>query len=270
MGLFIVSVTSLSTDTQTIMSFINKVSNAITVSVILNKSKREGKGQMLAFCHNGVVKQRFDASSQWLEFRLVSTDKEGNKSLVPLFLSKGKQTVEFDAEEIQTKLYSGNPMDTKFTVQLSEDELESFLDLGKAIKITFPIDGVRGGDVTEYQGNATVNFSLENVTVEILEQYHGIGKKLDPEFLLSCFAESETKASSNVITAEELVNKSARYSKNARKKDRKRAELANKAVSAPIVEEQIQEEEEVIDELIPEGESKEITLSNDDLLSLLG
>ncbi len=255
------------------MSFLNnKVSNAITVSVILNKSKREGKGQMLAFCHNGVVKQRFDASSQWLEFRLVSTDKEGNVSAAPLFLTKGKQTVEFDAAEIQSRLYSGSPMDTKFTVQLSEDELESFLESGKAIKISFPIDGVRGGDVSEYQGNSTVNFSLENATIEILEQYHGIGKKLDPEFLLSCFAESETKASSNTITAADMVEKSSRYSKNSRKKDRKRAEYqvkqANEAVVQPIVQELPQEV--IVEEVEEIGESKEITLSNDDLMNLLG
>lgn len=248
-------------------------STQVQISVILNKSKREGKKCILAYLHNGVIKcQSADPSTQWMEFRLLGTDKEGNVSKSPMFAQQGRKEVAVDAERFMASLYSTSEVDVRFTFDLKEEVTDELLDAGKALKISFGLADLKEEGETEYQGQWTKKVRVLNPTLEVLDSYHGIGRTIDPDAVAAALEAAASAPKSQYVTSSELAQsaeKSVAKSRNAKRKEKKRAErasllssntlntVAHEAVTQPVVQNITEEKEEVYETYEPYTEEKE-------------
>lgn len=205
-------------------------SNAVQISVILNKSKKDGRGCIVTFLHNAVIKcQKADESVQWIEFRLLGSDKEGNVSKSPMFATQGRKEVAVDAEKFMAGLYSTSEVDVRFTFDMDASVTDALLDGGKALKITFGLGDLKEEGETEYQGQWTKKVRVLNPQLEVLDSYHGVGRTIDPEAVAAALEAAALAPKSQYITSSELAesaDKLVSKSRNARRKDAKRAEKA--------------------------------------------
>lgn len=261
----------------------NNNSNVV-ISIILNKSKKEGRGCILTFLHNAVVKcQKADDSVQWIEFRMLGTDKEGSISKSPMFATQGKKEVAVDAEKFLSALYGTSEVDIRFTFDMNPEITDALLDGGKALKVSFGLADLKEEGETEYQGQWTKKIRILNADCQVLDSYHGVGRTIDPEAVAAALEAAALAPKSQYTTKEELhesAEKLVSKSRNAKRKERKRDERASllqntiahdAVVSAPITNLEPLTASAVNEEEIEEiGEGKEVDELDAFTLDLLG
>lgn len=213
------------------MAISNNNSKNVQISVVLNKSKREGKKCILSYLHNAVIKcQTNDHDAQWIEFRLLGTDKEGNLSKSPMFAQQGRNEIAVDADKFMSALYGTSEVDVRFTFDMKPEITDELLDSGKALKISFGLTDLKEEGETEYQGQWTKKVRIINANCEILDSYYGIGRTIDPEHVAAALEAAATAPKSQYVTATELAQSAEKLvakSRNARRKERKREERAS-------------------------------------------
>lgn len=190
----------------------NSKNYVFTLNVSKNASTKPG---VVAYVHNGAIKRRLDASSYWLEFRLIS-NKNGE---VPLTTTDGcsLSTAEF------VKLLSGDPTDdVVMSVELPTDLGDEWDSSWGSITVSFSAEDLRVGRETEYKGAITQYFHLEGAEIQLHREV--MRPKIDPS-ILDGF--EKTAKSSNVVTAEQLHSKAA-----ARKRKREAAAAARATAAA--------------------------------------
>lgn len=209
---------------QKIMANLNN--SALTLSVIFNKGEvSESKNRpdvMITKMHNGVVTCALDTEKYFAAFRLYS-DKQGE---VPMFVKGGSKLKpveqQISAKTFMDLFYGGSYIDTKFYVNFTEEICEAIMDSScKSIKLTFQSNAITERKDEEYQGNLASCYYIENVEVETLDTYFGIGRKIDNDHIANCIEqalESAVSKKSNVVTATELKEKGEKLSKNAKRK----------------------------------------------------
>lgn len=264
------------------MAIVNKAASSVQISVILNKARREGKGFILTYLHNGVIKcQKADPSLQWMEFRLLGMDKDGGLSKTPMFATQGRKEVTIDAEKFVASLYSTSEVDIRFTFDMKEEVTDALLDGGKALKITFGLGDLKEEGETEYQGQWTKKVRVLNPQLEVMDSYYGIGRTIDPEAVAAALEAAASTPKSQHVQKEELkesAEKLVAKSRNAKRKEKKRAERA--ALLNNVAQEAVSEiaetlasiepaTHEELDEVIEEGkEVDELDAFTIDLLGL--
>ncbi|AGR48631.1 hypothetical protein AVV41_gp066 [Microcystis phage MaMV-DC] len=190
----------------------NSKNYVFTLNVSKNASTKPG---VLAYVHNGAIKRRLDASSYWLEFRLIS-NKNGE---VPLTTPDGRSlsTAEF------VKRLSGDPTDDiVMSVELPTDLGDEWDSSWGSLTVSFSAEDLRVGRETEYKGAITQYFHLEGAEIQLHREV--MRPKIDPS-ILDGF--EGTAKSSNVVTAEQLHSKAA-----ARKRKREAAAAARATAAA--------------------------------------
>ena len=204
----------------------NLNNSALTLSVIFNKGEvAESKNRgdvMITKMHNGVVTCAYESEKYFAAFRLYS-DKQGE---LPMFVVGGSKLKpveqQISAKAFMDLFYGGNYVDTKFYANLTEEICEAIQDSScKAIKFTFKSSAITERKDEEYQGNNTSCYQLDNVEVETLDTYFGIGRKIDNDHIVNCIEQVVDLAvnkKSNVVTATELKEKGEKLGKNAKKR----------------------------------------------------
>ena len=205
---------------------VNTKSSSIQLSVILNKgavkeSSKRGGDVTITSIHNGSITAAHDTGKYFTQFRPFS-DKQGE---IPMFVQTGTKIKQVE-QQISVKVfmdlfYGGSYIDTKFYVNLTEEICEAINDSScKAVKLTFSSTSITERKDEEYQGNTISCFYIEDVIVDTLDNYFGIGRKVDNDHMVSCIEqalEQSVTKKANTVTAEELKEKADKLSKNARK-----------------------------------------------------
>ena len=203
----------------------NMKNYTFTLNVSKNASTKPG---VLAYVHNGAIKRRLDASSYWLEFRLIS-NKNGE---VPLTTSDGRS---LSTSEFVRRL-SGDPSDDVImSVELSTDFEDDWDSSWGCVKVSFSAEDLHVGRETEYKGAITQYFHLEGAEIQLHREV--MRPKIDPS-ILDGF---EGIAKSNVVTAEQL------HSKAATRKRKRAAAIAARAAAATASMPDAQETKEQVD-----------------------
>ena len=206
---------------------VNNQSSVISLSLVFNKgavkeSSKRGGDVMITSIHNGSITCAYDTSKYFAQFRLVS-EKQGE---VPMFV-KGGSKLKPTEQQISAKtfldlFYGGESTDTKFYVNLTEEICEAINDTScKSIKLTFLSSSITERKEEEYKGGTSLCFYIENVEVETLESYFGIGRKVDADHIASCIEqalEQSVAKKTNIVTGEELKEKADKLSKSSKKK----------------------------------------------------
>ena len=190
----------------------NSKNYVFTLNVSKNASTKPG---VLAYVHNGAIKRRLDASSYWLEFRLISV-KNGE---VPLTTSDGRS---LSTSEFVERLSGDASDDVVMSVELSTDFEDDWDSSWGCVKVSFSAEDLRVGRETEYKGAITQYFHLEGAEIQLHREV--MRPKIDPS-ILDGF--EGTAKSSNVVTAEQLHNKAA-----SRKRKREAAAAARATAAA--------------------------------------
>lgn len=190
----------------------NSKNYVFTLNVSKNASTKPG---VLAYVHNGAIKRRLDASSYWLEFRLISV-KNGE---VPLTTSDGRS---LSTSEFVERLSGDASDDVVMSVELSTDFEDDWDSSWGCVKVSFSAEDLRVGRETEYKGAITQYFHLEGAEIQLHREV--MRPKIDPS-ILDGF--EGTAKSSNVVTAEQLHSKAA-----ARKRKREAAAAARATAAA--------------------------------------
>lgn len=190
----------------------NSKNYVFTLNVSKNASTKPG---VLAYVHNGAIKRRLDASSYWLEFRLISV-KNGE---VPLTTSDGRS---LSTSEFVERLSGDASDDVVMSVELSTDFEDDWDSSWGSLTVSFSAEDLRVGRETEYKGAITQYFHLEGAEIQLHREV--MRPKIDPS-ILDGF--EGTAKSSNVVTAEQLHNKAA-----TRKRKREAAAAARATAAA--------------------------------------
>jgi hypothetical protein len=206
----------------------SSTSNQTVLSVIFNKGavktskKRSDVEQVMI--HNGSITGAYDTGKFFANFRMVS-EKQGE---VPMFVTRSVgrkvEEIQISSKTFMDKYYGGKAIDTKFYFNITEDAFQEILDTNtKAIKISWVVspDAIVERKDEEYKGNSISVFTISNPQIETLDQYFGIGRRVDHEHILNivdeCIEEVGPSKKPNTVTAADLKEKAEKMTVNGKK-----------------------------------------------------
>lgn len=202
-------------------------SYVFTLNISRSASNKRG---VLAYVHNGAIKRRYDESSHWLEFRLISS----NNGEVPLSTTDGRA---LSTAEFVERLVGDVNDDVVMSVELSTDfEEEWDSSSWGSLTVSFNADNICVGKEAEYKGVYTQYFHLEGAQVKLHREV--VRLKIDPSIFEGFEATASTRS---VITAEQL------HSKAAARKRKRAAAIAARAAAATASMPDAQETKEQVD-----------------------